>query len=59
VGGPAVYFGAPQAKPWLGPEGGFWAEDKLETLIQLCMLAALAAALLEFLVLRPAAAMLF
>jgi adenosylcobinamide-phosphate synthase len=59
VGGPAVYFGAPKDKPWLGPEGGFWDEDKLETLIQLCMLAALAAALLEFLVLRPAAAMLF
>lgn len=59
VGGPAVYFGAAKDKPWLGPEGGFWDEDKLETLLQLCMLAALVAALLEFLVLRPTAAMLF
>lgn len=59
VGGPAVYFGAAKDKPWLGPGGGFWDEDKLETLLQLCMLAAMVAALLEFLVLRPAAAMLF
>ncbi len=58
LGGPAVYFGQPKDKPLLGPAGGFWDADKLEALLQLCLLAALLAALAEFLVLRLLAAFL-
>lgn len=49
IGGPAIYFGAEKDKPWIGPEGGFWDADKLETLFQLCLLTAALTALFLFL----------
>ncbi|HMM38147.1 MAG TPA: adenosylcobinamide-phosphate synthase CbiB [Desulfovibrio sp.] len=49
VGGPAIYFGRTKDKPWIGPEGGFWDGEKLETLFQLCLLTAALTALFLFL----------
>ncbi|PTN32443.1 adenosylcobinamide-phosphate synthase CbiB [Desulfonatronum sp. SC1] len=41
MGGPTSYFGQIKAKPWLGPEGEPWTDQKLNELLRLALLAGL------------------
>ncbi|WP_028571367.1 adenosylcobinamide-phosphate synthase CbiB [Desulfonatronum lacustre] len=41
MGGPTRYFGQAKVKPWLGPEGQTWTDQKLNDLFRLTLLAGL------------------